>query len=131
MQRVTNRINEMQRKQENELIVADLRKRVDDWKGYSIGSFGVLILGDTFIVSKGDLEREYRVFLFEKILLCCKESPNKKQHISLTLSRRSKRTNSFQLKGRILIENITYIRSILVNGKNTTPRYLSKPAFTK
>ena len=108
IKRVTDRVNETRRRQENEVVVMELERRVEDWKGHSVASFGSLLLEDTFQVIKGEIEREYRVYLFERILLCCKESgQNKKNSKSMSISKKPKKRASLQLKGRIFINNVT------------------------
>ncbi|KDE03617.1 hypothetical protein MVLG_05912 [Microbotryum lychnidis-dioicae p1A1 Lamole] len=109
--RVTDRVNEMKRREENHKAVMDLRKRVEDWKGHDIDSFGELLLHDVFSVQKNDSEREYFVYLFERIILCCKEAA--------PVGRRSGRAGSVKgktggrkvpglvLKGRIFVHNVT------------------------
>ena len=64
-------------------------------------------------MSKEDSEREYHVYLFERILLCCKETNAKKPQsksspLIKSTSRKQKRV-SLQLKGRIFIHNITAV----------------------
>jgi cell division control protein 24 len=78
--RVTLRINEAQRRQENAQIVKNLESRIEDWKGHHITNFGDLLLQDFFSVTKSDVDRDYHVFLFEKIILCCKEDPRALQN---------------------------------------------------
>ncbi|WFD18221.1 Guanine nucleotide exchange factor for Cdc42p [Malassezia caprae] len=73
IRRITDKVNEKRRLQENVQLVAELERRVEDWKGHSLKTFGTLYLSDTFVVAKGDSEREFRVYLFERILLCCKD----------------------------------------------------------
>ncbi len=73
MRSITDKVNENSRLQENAQLVKELEWRVEDWKGHNIKTFGLLLLSDTFMVAKSDTEREYHVYLFEKILLCCKE----------------------------------------------------------
>lgn len=73
IRRITDKVNEKRRIQENIQLVQELERRVEDWKGHSLKTFGTLFLSDTFVVSKGDSEREFRVYLFERILLCCKD----------------------------------------------------------
>jgi len=119
---VADRVNETRRLQENAQIVQELSARVEDWKGHNVHSFGHLLLSDVFMVAKGDSEREYHVYLFEKILLCCKEvlpNVNKKNSKSNSLLKQksgsvsgpagAKKTpkNSLLLKGRIFINNVT------------------------
>ncbi|CAA7260588.1 unnamed protein product [Cyclocybe aegerita] len=72
--RITDKINEAQRRAENEQTVKSLHTRIDDWKGHHLENFGELLLDDVFVVTKSDIDREYHVFLFEKIILCCKEA---------------------------------------------------------
>ncbi|CAO1616081.1 unnamed protein product [Parajaminaea phylloscopi] len=119
VQRGAAKVNEVRREQENIQIVADLYSRVDDWKGHHLETFGNLLLSETFMVAKGETEREYLVYLFDRILLCCKEvnvAPGKKPAKSNSLLKQ--RTNSIgapkraktslQLKGRIFVLNVTH-----------------------
>ena len=71
--RVTDKVNEEKRRQDNAQAVTDLAHRVEDWKGHDLSSFGQLLLHENFVVIKSDNEREYSVYLFERIILCCKE----------------------------------------------------------
>ncbi|KTW29133.1 uncharacterized protein T551_02407 [Pneumocystis jirovecii RU7] len=121
IKRVTDRVNETRRRQENEVVVMELERRVEDWKGHNVSSFGALLLEDIFMVLKGDVEREYHVYLFERILLCCKEmSTSKKQTKNMSISKKpQKKRGSLQLKGRIFINNVSDINSISKNGQYT------------
>ncbi|KAK7470070.1 hypothetical protein VKT23_001510 [Stygiomarasmius scandens] len=47
-----------------------LKRRVKDWKGHSIESFGPFLLRGIFDLTEGVLETRCQVFLFERILLC-------------------------------------------------------------
>ncbi|BGP11166.1 Rho guanine nucleotide exchange factor scd1 [Rhodotorula toruloides] len=109
--RVTDKVNEEKRRKDNAQAVDDLARRVEDWKGHDINSFGDLLLQETFVVIKSDNEREYHVYLFERIILCCKEvtAQGKKDKKSNSLLKRppSQRINKLQLKGRIFVNNIT------------------------
>ncbi|EPX72671.1 RhoGEF Scd1 [Schizosaccharomyces octosporus yFS286] len=108
--RIANKVNETRRIHENKSALNELEQRVIDWKGYSLSFFGQLLLWDVVNVSKADIEREYYVYLFEKILLCCKElSPLKKQARSISINKKPKRMDTLQLKGRILVSNITAV----------------------
>ncbi|KAF8748506.1 Rho guanine nucleotide exchange factor scd1 [Rhizoctonia solani] len=71
--RIADQANETIRKVDNRNTVKALEARVDDWKGHQLHNFGELLLEDIFIVTKAEVDREYHVFLFEKIILCCKE----------------------------------------------------------
>ncbi|KAJ3530133.1 hypothetical protein NM688_g7754 [Phlebia brevispora] len=125
--RITDKINEAQRKAENLATVKNLEGRVEDWKGHHISNFGQLLLDDIFTVTKSEMDREYHVFLFEKIILCCKEyipaGPNSKKvgksnsilkkpntptpfGASGAAAARKKNT-PLLLKGRIFLNNVT------------------------
>ncbi|CCG83468.1 Rho guanine nucleotide exchange factor scd1 [Taphrina deformans PYCC 5710] len=124
IKRVTDRVNETRRRQENAIVVVDLERRVEDWKGHSIASFGSLLLEDTFQVTKGEVEREYRVYLFERILLCCKENKEvKKNSKSMSITKKPKKRSSLQLKGRIFINNVTDIIPTSRNSIHTLQVY--------
>lgn len=70
--------------------------------------------------------KQYTIYLFERILLCCKEiNPNKKQKEKLKLDKKAtdKRatTNGYrgtrlQLKGRIFMTNVTDVISLVKPG---------------
>ncbi|CAJ0871686.1 6831_t:CDS:10 [Entrophospora sp. SA101] len=111
IKRVADRVNETRRKQENDAIVKDLESRVEDWKGHKITTFKDLHLEDVFIMSKDDTEREYHVYLFERIILCCKEIQKKSQTKPKGILKDGKKSKkpSLQLKGRIYIHNISAI----------------------
>ncbi|WFC97902.1 Guanine nucleotide exchange factor for Cdc42p [Malassezia yamatoensis] len=138
IKRITDKVNETSRRQENMQTVKDLESRVEDWKGHCLKSFGDLLLSDTFLVSKGESEREFHVYLFETILLCCKEvnsaaqastssgllssgsSRGRKQSTSLLKQRQASVSGSnakkdtrstLQLKGRIFMNNIVGINA--------------------
>ena len=107
----------------------NLQSRIDDWKGHHLENFGELLLDDIFVVTKSDIDREYHVFLFEKIILCCKEAPSmalngrskvgksnsllKKQVAPPPLSlpggvgQPVKKNTQLLLKGRIFLGNVT------------------------
>lgn len=114
-----------------------LESRVEDWKGHHIANLGELLLDDVFTVTKSDVDREYHVFLFEKIILCCKEavaasdrssrksgkssSLLKKPNGQLTPSYTGagaarKRTTPLLLKGRIFLNNVTGAKPQFLNG---------------
>ncbi len=91
MRRITDKVNETSRLQENAQLVKELEWRVEDWKGHNIKTFGLLLLSDTFMVAKSDTEREYHVYLFEKILLCCKELAQQRRRRATRTTRCSSR----------------------------------------
>lgn len=133
--RITDRVNEAQRRQENLQTVKHLEQRVEDWKGHHLSHFGLLLLDEIFFVTKAEVDREYHVFLFEKIILCCKEAvplpagangSNKKAGKSNSILKKNmtaaekaaaaamlasqggkKRMTPLLLKGRIFLNNVT------------------------
>ncbi|KAG8732518.1 hypothetical protein FRC11_013001 [Ceratobasidium sp. 423] len=131
--RIADQANETLRKVDNRNTVKALEARVEDWKGHQLHNFGELLLEDIFIVTKAEVDREYHVFLFEKIILCCKEvvpqdprkagtigkvgksgSILKKQQSigpggmpSPALGVGAKRKTPLLLKGRIFLNNVT------------------------
>ena len=124
--RITDKINEEQRRAENIATVKNLEGRVEDWKGHHISNFGTLLLDDIFTVTKSDMDREYHVFLFEKIILCCKEfipqgPAGKKVNKSNSILKKpgtpvpngaagpngKKKNTPLLLKGRIFLNNVT------------------------
>ena len=124
--RITDKINEAQRRAENNQTVQNLEGRVKDWKGHHLSNFGNLLLDDIFTVTKSEVDREYHVFLFEKIILCCKEAlqppPSgkrggknnsilKKQPATSVASvpgvPNKKKDTQLLLKGRIFLNNVT------------------------
>jgi cell division control protein 24 len=120
------------REERNE-AVQELRERVEDWKGHRLDAFGDLLLHGTFSVIKGDptnskdQEREvrvephkllelqetlitsfqYKIYLFENILLCCKEMLSGKQKYKGKQLLDRKGRPKLQLKGRIFMQNVT------------------------
>ena len=135
--RITERINEAQRRSENQATVESLESRVEDWKGHHLSNFGDLILDDIFMVMKMDIDREYHVFLFEKIILCCKEvlqtppgTAGRKGSKSNSILKKQppiigtgggmsakKKTTPLLLKGRIFLNNVTHTRVQTYMGK--------------
>ena len=134
--RITDRVNEAQRREENLQTVKALEQRVEDWKGHHLSHFGQLLLDEIFFVTKSEVDREYHVFLFEKIILCCKEAvpagsaalagQNRKMGKSNSILKKNmtaaekaaaaaqmagmggkKRMTPLLLKGRIFLNNVT------------------------
>ncbi|KAJ1547950.1 hypothetical protein HK405_004562 [Cladochytrium tenue] len=79
IKRVTETINEESRRQENIEKKQELIEKVEDWKGLNPQSFGALVLSEKFLMTSNDQEREYDLFLFETLLLCCKDIQKQKK----------------------------------------------------
>ncbi|KAI8816152.1 uncharacterized protein EV422DRAFT_591923 [Fimicolochytrium jonesii] len=103
IKRVTDLVNEEQRQEENRRIKQDVLDRVEDWKDLDVNEFGSLLLSDRFPMNSGDAEKDFDLFLFETILLCCKDTAKKRK------SKKNIDTTSYQLKGNIYIDRIDSI----------------------
>lgn len=137
--RITDKINEAQRRAENLQTVRNLESRIEDWKGHHISNFGELLLEDVFVVTKSDVDREYHVFLFQRIILCCKEmaqQPPNPRKVSLVSKNNSilkkqapspmlnmpggskgKKSTPLLLKGRIFLNNVTQAVPTVASGQ--------------
>ena len=119
--------------------VQELKRRVEDWKGHRVEGFGELLLYGTFTVlkSEGSVpsagigkegERQYHVYLFETILLCCKDidlsKPKNKLSNKQLVDKRGK--PKLQLKGRIFMQNVTDLISLAKPGKDSLAMNSSK-----
>ncbi|ODN92150.1 cell division control protein 24 [Cryptococcus wingfieldii CBS 7118] len=116
VKRIAAGINEVTDFKAKQATIRELVERVDDWKGHDVDKFGPLHIDDHFTVTKADQPRGYHVFLFEKMMLCCKEiTPDKKKSGKNSSMLRKDRGMSksgpldkkkLALKGRIFVSNI-------------------------
>lgn len=114
-------------------MVDALKSRIKDWRGYHLTQFGELLLDDVLAITKSDVDREYHVFLFEKIILCCKDASLRNGGKSSRLLKEQgktpltpniiedaavarKRMTPLLLKGRIFLNNVTGALPQFVNG---------------
>lgn len=100
---IARSINENQRRTENHEVVKKLYGRVVNWKGYRIAKFGELLYFDKVFIStsnSSEPEREFEVYLFEKIIILFSEVIQKK---TASISLKKKQTNS----GSSLTLNLT------------------------
>lgn len=112
IKRVTQNVNETQRRVDNLTVVKELSERLIDWKGHNIDDFGALIHDGVFPVIKAGTEREYHLYLFENIILCCKEAQLAKKSMGLgTKKAKPQKRASLILKGRIYMAFITHVSS--------------------
>ncbi|KAI5863550.1 hypothetical protein GGS23DRAFT_605084 [Durotheca rogersii] len=124
-ERVLTKANEAVNHDLLEEALEDLKKRVDDWKNHRVEQFGRLILHGiyTVITGRSDQEKDYEIYLFENILLCCKEvQPNKtkdKKDKNKIAPKIPNKNNKLQLKGRIFMTNVTEILSFAKPGSYT------------
>lgn len=116
VRRIAANINEVTDFKAKQATVRELIDRVEDWKGHEVDKFGDLWLDDHFTVTKADQPRDYHVFLFEKMMLCCKDAvPERKKGSKNSSMLRKDKTASkaslpdkkkLALKGRIFVSNI-------------------------
>ncbi|RDA83938.1 hypothetical protein CP532_3647, partial [Ophiocordyceps camponoti-leonardi (nom. inval.)] len=125
-ERVLHKANEAVNQDLLDEALEGLLSRVDDWKTHRVESFGKLLLHGIFpvITGKSDQEKDYEVFLFECILLCCKEASatrnkDKKDKTRSSGPKVRNRNSKLQLKGRIFMTNVTDILTISKPGHHT------------
>ena len=125
-ERIVEKCNEAERRARNVATVKMLPQRVEDWKGHNLANFGELLLDEIVVVKRSNIDREYRVFLFEKIIIFCKEvliRPNGNPKVgknnsiwkrgnaqippSIPTTNSSKTVNPLHLKGRIFLKSVT------------------------
>ncbi|KAI9476329.1 MAG: hypothetical protein EXX96DRAFT_596456 [Benjaminiella poitrasii] len=124
IQRVTKKVNETKRLQENLIVVQDLKKRIVDDSlsnpGFLIDSAGPLLLHDRFTLQRHDTDhsREVVVFLFDKIIFICKEIKDvNKNSISI---KKKRKEGSLVVRGKILMSRVEHVRgSSSQNGHYT------------
>ncbi|CAI4054246.1 hypothetical protein N7582_000022 [Saccharomyces uvarum] len=102
---IARSINENQRRTENHQVVKKLYGRVVNWKGYRISKFGELLYFDKVFISttnnSTEPEREFEVYLFEKIIILFSEVIAKKSTSSLMLKKKSSTSASTSATGAI------------------------------
>ncbi|KAI1760478.1 Pleckstrin homology domain-containing protein [Hypoxylon sp. FL1150] len=124
-ERVLTKANEAVDRDLLDEALEDLVRRVDDWKNHRVESFGRLLLHGVYTVITGrtEQEKDYEIYLFECILLCCKEvQPNKskdKKDKNKTGPKIPNKNNKLQLKGRIFMTNVTEVISFAKPGSYT------------
>ncbi|KAF9352708.1 hypothetical protein BGX34_012019 [Mortierella sp. NVP85] len=116
IKRVAEKVNETNRRQENQEIAMALQHQVA-WKdGELVSDFGALLLHDTLLNPRGTQDKALEMYLFEKILVCCQKINRKKPTKSLTRSSKPKAT--LHLNGRIYINNIKSILPVSAAGSH-------------
>ncbi|CVL11192.1 hypothetical protein FPRO06_10026 [Fusarium proliferatum] len=105
-----------------QVAVQELRQRVEDWKGIDPGDLGEMILSKTLYVTKSSKTNLYHGYLFQNMLLLCKETRGK--HIGERSSSKSKslseeKQTKFILKGRFHLRHILSVTPTSHHGKHT------------
>lgn len=131
--RVLKLANEAVDRELRQEALNDLCARVDDWKSHRVDHFGELLLHGNFpvVTGKSDVQKEYTIYLFERILLCCKDmNPNKSKEKLIPGQKDKKdkkdknkkeplKNSKLQLKGRIFMTNVTEVLSLAKLGSYT------------
>ncbi|KAM4066321.1 pleckstrin-like domain-containing protein [Hirsutella rhossiliensis] len=122
-ERVLHKANEAVNRDLLDEALEELITRVDDWKSHRVESFGKLLLHGVYgvITGKSEQEKDYEIYLFECILLCCKEasasrSKDKKDKTRSSGPKLRNKNAKLQLKGRIFMTNVTDIVSLSKPG---------------
>ncbi|KAK2069917.1 hypothetical protein P8C59_004458 [Phyllachora maydis] len=125
-ERVLSKANEAVNRDLLDEALDELVHRVDDWKNHRVEQFGKLLLHGvyTVVTGKSDQAKDYEIYLFECILLCCKEltankSKDKKDKTKSTGPKVRNRHAKLQLKGRIFMSNVTDVVAISKTGSYT------------
>lgn len=107
MHEMMSDVNETQRRAENTFIRNELEDRVKDWRGLDLSSLGELLLSGNFPCStESEPEQDCGVYLFERVLLICKDRAISKKTPLTKIRTRSSQSRSMLLdiKGRIYLE---------------------------
>lgn len=115
VKRVTEKVNETQRKHENLQVVEDLKRRVDEMRISQIDSFGSLLLHDKLVLQQSnEPDKEMYLYFFERTILICKESKDstKNKHTKTTgILVKKKRRGSLQPKGLIVMSRVLSVKN--------------------
>ncbi|KAH6967724.1 Dbl homology domain-containing protein [Ilyonectria sp. MPI-CAGE-AT-0026] len=110
---VLQKVNEATDRTVLDAALEDLMDRMIDWRQYRVERFGKLILHGTYGILIRDKKkvREYKAYLFENIILCCKEKyPKglKDQEVKAQSPECRQQDNiGLQLKGRVFMTDMT------------------------
>ncbi|KAF4974420.1 hypothetical protein FZEAL_8675 [Fusarium zealandicum] len=124
--RVLHKANEAVNRDLLDEALEELTGRVEDWKNHKVEQFGKLLLHGVYgvITGKTEQEKDYEIYLFESILLCCKEisaskSKDKKDKTRSSGPKVRNKTAKLQLKGRIFMTNVTDVVSFSKPGHHS------------
>ena len=133
IERVTSRVNETKREQDNIAIKKDLEARVITWKELNPSKLGNLLLYEHFETTMAGKDRPFKCYLFRKLMICCREEAldknGKKQTKTMSMSKKNKTAKmtresgvatGINIKGRMHIRDIldVYVPDDRSNGIN-------------
>ncbi|MCJ1378667.1 hypothetical protein MMC17_001766 [Xylographa soralifera] len=107
------------------LVLANFKNRIKDWKGHNPENFGDLIFHEVLLITtplkkNPNHKHTYHIYLFERILLCCKPfSPKTQKRVwrSKNSDKSSLQTLQLRLKGRIYMSNVNSVVSHSKDGQ--------------
>ncbi|KAH7127922.1 Dbl homology domain-containing protein [Dactylonectria estremocensis] len=109
VERVLEKINKIVEEDLSKVAFEDLMSRMEDWKRYNVEQFGKLLLYGTFKITTTTAvgsQKDYKVYLFERILICCKEIRDEAKG---TERKGSGENTKLRLKGRVFTTNMVNI----------------------
>lgn len=107
-------------------VVADLRNRMNDYKSSGLEQLGSLRLFDLLHVRKGNLVREFHVYLFQEALICVSEEKRSGLKAIFSSASSAKSDTSgmsgshrgvLKLKGRIYVRHVNRIADTSTRGE--------------
>ncbi|KAG7090171.1 hypothetical protein E1B28_011778 [Marasmius oreades] len=110
---IADRVNAVVLDAQNAIEAENLQVRVEDWKGNNFESFGKLILLDDFLVTQkgSNSGKEYRVFLFERVILFFTQIRNGEEVWGGTFQDFWRRRNMLLLQGQVYVHSITKVET--------------------
>ena len=103
------------------LVLVNLKERVEDWKGHNPEHFGDLILHEVLLITTPKQLNTYHIYLFKRILLCCKAfSPRDTKGFfwrSKKSDKSSLQASQLQLKGQIFTHDVKNVVSHSKDGQ--------------
>ncbi|KAL1407629.1 hypothetical protein Q8F55_007062 [Vanrija albida] len=94
-------------------VVADLRRRLENYKNHGIDTLGPLRLFDILKVRKGTFQKDFHIYLFQEALICVSEERKSGLRNMFHGSSKSNGDNSnrtvLKLRGRIFLRHVHHV----------------------
>ncbi|CDH50181.1 related to cdc24-gtp gdp exchange factor forcdc42p [Lichtheimia corymbifera JMRC:FSU:9682] len=131
IQRVAAKINETKRRQENQLLAEDLKRRVVDNRHHcDIPGCGQLLLHERVVLYRNEVDHDVLLYLFEKALLICMDEKdiNKKNAAkgSKKKSKMSKDGPGLVIRGQISLSQIAQASDISHDSQHALKLFWSE-----
>lgn len=122
IQRVAAKINETKRRQENQLLAEDLKRRVVDNRHHcDIPGCGQLLLHERVVLHRNEVDHDVLLYLFEKALLICMDEKDVgKKNAAKGSKKKSKTTKEgpgLVIRGQISLSQIAQASDISHDGE--------------